>query len=425
MTEALAGGEIITADFEAEPEGALVARHGMGFRGVFAGGIHLHLARLQTSRGELTGMLSVRMADRVLFKGRFNCASLSARKTLVGYLKDRTGGYDGWPAILEKFCWHVLTIDEDGPERQTIGDQPKRERIPCLVEPILPLGEATILFGEGGSFKSTIAAMLAVSVQTGVSVFPGWTPMRGNVLVLDWESTQAVWNDRVVAIANGLGLPITPVIEYRHCAHRLCDIAEAMGGVISQFGIALVIVDSVGLAQGPSGEGGANDATLRLFGALRLMGVTSLLIDHVAKQSIENPKAKRTPYDSVYKVNLARSVFDLRKEANPEFPEASQVAMMHTKVNDQPALGTFGIRIVHGETTILMERCSITAPDLEEQAVTLAERIRRVLKRGPMTNKDLAEELNASPDVTRRTANRSGSGVIRLGDQRWALGAGQ
>jgi len=385
---------------------ASVVRHGLGYRGLFPGGIHLHLARLHSSRGDLSGMLSVRHGERVLYKGRFNVASVSARSTLIRYLKDR-GAYDGWGVVLEKFCWHVLTIDEEGPSTSVIGQQPRRGAPAYQVESVLPKNQATIIAGPGGSFKSTLAAAFAVSVQTGVAVVEGWFPEQGNVLVLDWESDEEEWNDRVVGIATGMGIE-APGIRYRRCAHRLTALTESIADQVAREDIALLIVDSVGLAQGTSGDGGdANESTLGLFEALRSIGCTSLLIDHVRGDELGNSKVSAKPYGSVYKVNLARSIFELRREDQPSYPEATQVLLRHTKVNSGPKLKPQGLRIIHGETSILFERCVIDAPDLEQHAGTTVDRMRRLLGRsGELDESDLAETLGVSRSAIRQTMTR-------------------
>ena len=61
---------------------------------------------------------------------------------------------------------------------------------------MLYVGKPTILFGEGGVGKSSLAAAVAVAVQTGVAALDAWQVMAsGNVLVLDWEGDGDDWND--------------------------------------------------------------------------------------------------------------------------------------------------------------------------------------------------------------------------------------
>jgi hypothetical protein len=408
------------ADAEIEQELALetrVARRGLGYRGVFHGGIGLHLARLHSSRGELSGMLSVSRDTRALYKGRFNVSSVTSRSTLSRYLQNRDSGYTGWGVVLEKFCWHVLTIDEEGPSTAILGRQPRRAAPAYQLHPLMPRDASTILYGPGGAFKSTLAAGIAVSVQSGIPLLSGWMPSQGNVLVLDWEAGEDEWNDRIVGIAEGKGIE-PPPIQYRRCSKRLVDMTEQLADQVAGEDVALLVVDSVGLAQGSSSDGGdANEATLRLFDALRAIGTTSLLIDHVRGDELGNAKASTKPYGSTYKVNLARSVFELRREEQPSFPEATQLLLRQTKVNDCAPLKPIGLQVVHGENAILFEHHAIDAPDLEQHSGTSADRMRRLLRSGAMEEGEIAEELGISASTVRSVLRRQPATFTRVGNR--------
>src|SRR5579864_3838708 len=81
-------------------------RDGMGYRATFAGGFQFHLQGLRMERGDLSGRLLVSAGDQGLFRGRFNCSSLTTRAATAKYLNERLP-YSGWLAMLERFCWHV------------------------------------------------------------------------------------------------------------------------------------------------------------------------------------------------------------------------------------------------------------------------------------------------------------------------------
>src|SRR5205807_681935 len=170
-----------------------------------------------------------------------------------------------------------------------------------------------IFFGEGDSFKSTLAALLAVSVQAGCALLPDWVVRQGNVMVLDWESKTKRWHNRIVRVANGLGIS-APTIEYRRCHGLLRHLTESIAAQVDALKIALLIVDSVTGAEGsPSDGGGVGEPTQRLFDALRHINTTQLLIDHVPKSAMEGQRTKRHPINSVIKENRARAVFDIQR----------------------------------------------------------------------------------------------------------------
>jgi hypothetical protein len=143
-----------------------------------------------------------------------------------------------------------------------------------------------------------------------------------------------------------------------------------------------------------------------MFDALRAISTTTLLIDHVRGDEIGNAKASSKPYGSTYKVNLARSVFELRREEAPSYPEATQLLLRQSKVNDRAAQKPMGIRVIHGDNAILFERCDVSAPDLEQHSGTSADRMRRVLRSGGMAEEELAEELGITRAAVRQNLRR-------------------
>jgi hypothetical protein len=385
---------------------------------MFAGDtIQLHLENVRRERGDPTGLLTVDHHGGALYCGKFNIAAHATRTSLARYLQGRDGGYDGWVPVLEEFCRQVIGIEAEGPPTVVLGVQPRRTAPAYQLHPIVQQGAATIIYAPGGHFKSTLAAGIAVSVQSGIPLLPDWIPTQGNVLVCDWEADEESWNDRIHKIAAGLCIS-PPPIRYRRCSRRVADMTESLADQVARDHIVLTVNDSVGLAQGSSSDGGdANEATLRMFDALRAIGTSSLLVDHVRGDEIGNAKATSKPYGSTYKVNLARSVFELRAEEQPAYPEASQVLLRHVKVNDSALLKPQGIRIITGENAITFERCVIDAPDLEQHSGTSADRMRRLLRGGAMEEDRIATELGISASTVRSTLRRQPADFTRVGNR--------
>lgn len=385
-----------------------VWREGVGFRGVFADdSIRLHLENVRRERGELVGLLTVKHAERRLFTGKQPLGSHTSRSSLAKYLRERDGDFDGWGVVLEEFCAEVIAIDSEGPETVVLGGS-QAVRVPQAyrLRPFMPRDAPTSIYGPSGAYKSTLTAGIAVSVQSGVSLLPGWDVEQANVLILDWESSREEWEDRLVGIAAGMGIP-TPQIRYRRCSRRLADMTGDIAGQVARDDIGLLIVDSVGLAQGTSGDGDANEATLRMMDALRAIATTSLLIDHMAGDNIGNDRiGPGKAYGSIYKQNLCRSNLELRREDQPTHPEATQLLLRQPNVNSGARIAPVGIRVIHGENAITFELCDITAPDLEHHAGPTHDRMRRILRSGEMDETELAEALGLTRATVRQTIRR-------------------
>jgi hypothetical protein len=387
-----------------------VWREGVGFRGVFADdSIRLHLENVHRERGDIVGMLTVTHGERRLFTGKHSRGSHASRTSLAKYLSVRDGGFDGYGVVIEEYCAEVVAIESEGPETVVLGGS-QAIRVPQAyrVRPFMPRDAPTSIYGPSGAYKSTLAAGLAVSVQSGVPLLPGWEVEQANVLILDWESTREEWEDRIVGIAAGLGIP-TPQVRYRRCSRRLADMTGDLAGQVARDHIGMMIVDSVGLAQGSSGESGdANEATLRMMDALRAIATTDLLLDHVTGDNIGNDRpGSGRAYGSIYKQNLCRSNLELRREDQPVHLEATQLLLRQPNVNSGPRIAPIGIRVIHGQNAITFELCDITAPDLEQHAGPTHVRMRRLLGRGgAMAEPELAEALGVSRGVVRVTMNR-------------------
>jgi hypothetical protein len=156
-----------------------VKRVGLGYRATFpSGGVEMMLERIRESRGEVHGELAVRLhqgaadfGDGHLFGARFNVSSLSARTAAAKYLNGRVQG--DWLGMLERFCMLVLHEERRGQEFEHVGQRPRQGPAVYLMPPLLPYGTATILFGAGGTGKSTLAAGIAVATATGRPVMRG------------------------------------------------------------------------------------------------------------------------------------------------------------------------------------------------------------------------------------------------------------
>src|ERR1700682_4746830 len=184
-----------------------VERIGLGYRMRFPDDVVLRVNRIRESGGEVTGELDVRRGDDDLFLGRFNFSSVNARKTTAEYLSRRVKGE--WQSMLEPLCRVVLRTEREGTGVESLGQRGVREPTRYRLQPPLQDGKTTILFGPGGGGKSTLGNGIAVSVSGGYEVIPGWKPIAGPVVVLDWEDDRDTWSERTAAIAAGIGAMAT------------------------------------------------------------------------------------------------------------------------------------------------------------------------------------------------------------------------
>lgn len=407
------------------------AREGLGYvMRVPDLSIEMALDRLARVRGELKGELAVdcglpgtRSVDGHLYAAGFNVSAGPQRGAVARQLAKRanTGDID-WEDLLEDFCRRVMAAEREGDPIEKVGALPIPIGESYRLDPILPLEQTTILYGDGGTGKSTLAAALAVSVQEGVALLDRWNPRRAPVLYLDWEAGRSSINRRIRGVAMGAHIPRVVQVDYLDCRRRgaLFAFAEDVSRMVEQAGYGLVVVDSVGMASGVAGEASdANESAIRLFSAFGFLGTTVLAVDHVNRADAETTNKRSRPYGSIYKSNLARATFELRRQKSPD--GSSALLLVHTKANDSDLMPPQAIRVVHGDDgAITYERMDAVPTDLAG-SLTQADQLAAWLAEDHYTSDELAELTTLSPNVVRAVLSRHKTRFNKLSSGKYEL----
>lgn len=399
------------------------ARSGMGYTGAWdRGACEITVDHLRRRSGELHG--EVLVASAVVARGKghlhrasFNLSSSTSRDRLAKMLIDRSRPQEiPWSDMLEEFCTAVLNAERAGTPIVRVGQLGPRSEDSYLVDPILPADKSTIIYGAGGTGKSYIADFLAVMVASGHPAL-GWRVRQGPVLYLDWETDAYEIDERVKRIAAGMGIA-APEISYRGCTASLEDMAEEIARRVTDEHIALVIVDSIGMASGTSRDGGdANESAIRLFAGLRHLRTSVLALDHITGEDVRSDKAVAKPYGSIYKVNLARSVWELRRSAEQDNDGDWHLGLYHRKVNRGGLNAALGIRVRHLEHSV-----EFTREDIDDEltvALTNSVRIERALSKGAMTVAEIAEYTGLADNLIRAVFSKEkGRGrFVKVGEK--------
>jgi len=180
------------ADLRSQPRLELaptIERHGDEFTLSWA--VHdlaIVFTQLREVHDGVHGELAIARAGTELHWARLNLASTSAREGLIKKL----AGLDRavpWAKILNHACRTTAVAMRESAPATLLW--PRLSTGPGhLLEPILPLGELSILYGDGGSGKGWLATAIALSVETGKPLPGGLRPLQQvPVLYLDWESS--------------------------------------------------------------------------------------------------------------------------------------------------------------------------------------------------------------------------------------------
>ena len=406
-----------------------VQRVGLGYLARYEQlGVEAHLDRLRESRGELSAELTITRYGTHLLRQRFNLSSGPARVSAARYLDSVPRPKDwtrvDWREVLEMACLEVLDQHRAGEPFNLVGHRPIADRATRrLIDPYLPIGRPSSIFAPWGAGKSTVGAAVVVTLELAVQVIPGWPAPAERVrcLILDWESDPDEWNDRLARIAAGVGAEflIERVPLHRQCRAPLDEQVEKVAEVIARNQIGFVLIDSAEKAIGASaGAESYGDRAGRLFAAIDQLGVTSLILDHVSGDDMKRADGRpiRKAIGSTMKGAWARAVYELKREREPDTLEQRVELVLHTaKVNDGPPLRPFEFAIVYDDDAIRFERARVTAPELA-LGLSKPERMARILARGAMAEKAIAEELDTSASHVRSILAKHPERFVRLPD---------
>lgn len=372
--------------------------------------VAIRVDRIRSHSDSVTGEITVKTLlpghNVHVHQARLNLTSTSARRGLAKHCEERVpdSALD-WQAIIEEMAVMVLVKVREGESVVCLHDVPPREGPRHRLAPLLLEGHPNYVYGDGGTGKSLVAAFCGVLVSSGAQ-HCGLTTMPGPVLYLDYETSAEEMHERVAAIEEGLGDPACSRILYRFCVQPLANDIEEIQKVVAENEIEFVVVDSAGPALGGE-KGDPKDPVIEYFRALRSLRICSLTIDHVTK----GEGGRKLPYGSVYKFNLARNVFELRKSQEAGEDEM-YVGLYHRKANFGRLLSPTGFRLSLKEAAdgTLSSVTFATArvrdvPALMEGASARERIVGFLLSEGPSTAAQIAVALDMPATTVRVRLN--------------------
>lgn len=332
---------------------------------------------------------------------RVNLDDGRARKGIATRLEDHWSGGPNWEAFLHQLSEGIVRRFREGePFLELTGLKRTSERY--RMTPLLPDGEITLLFGDGGVGKGFFAMEAAIGLMV-ANVSPlGMACLPGPVLYLDWETDEVEINDRLARLADGL-MVSPPVLLYRRC---FLPIAEDIGAILRftrDRNLGLVIIDSMGLAVG--GDPNASSDTIRAMRCLRQLRSTVLCLDHVGKESGTSGKSM----GNSYKFHHSRSVWELKRgEGNRD--GVIELGLFHHKANNGQRWSPLGFKFTFdGDAGPVEVEHNIPVSSIEgvKTALSVGRRILDAIGDMEVADDELASDLDdLKPDTIERTVRR-------------------
>ena len=378
----------------------------------------LHVRR---ERGDLVGQLRV-MTDLTgtrgwsgtLNAGTLNLSSPTQRKARAGTLEDLSRApHIDWLRLLEEFSIRVHTADGEGDPGVWLHNvKPTTQAVHLDVDGLeLTRKHSNLLFGESDTFKSW--KLLRVL---------GDMAIRGiNVALLDYELDEDAYAARSVQL---FGVNAPPIL-YLACSKSLALEFDRVQREFHRHKIAFCGLDSVVPACGSSSPNDA-EAANELIGTLRRLDVGSLLVAHVPK-SAAGQQGDEKPFGSQFWFNLCRSIYYVARTSTAD---PVVCGYYHRKSSLSRRRAAFGLSWQFDDAgAVTVSRVDLAdTPELAAKQSTW-ERMRDLLRHGPLSPAEVADRLDIKSDTIRKTLQRSkafkridcadGSHKLALVERRW------
>lgn len=363
-------------------------------------GIHLTLKNIETKKSGITCDLEVTneldvARNPIIWRGSFTLTSekhcLELAKRFDEALPEKQFGIR-WLNFVQLFRKRVLEYIEQGePAEEVKSEELENFKPEYLIKPFLIKNTVNLIFGEGGSGKSSLALLFAVfgkSTKLQVALDLQAEPVK--VLYLDYENNRILFNSFLKQITKSYGIRDFS-ITYKACHMPLINEFEAICEVVDEKEPQLVIIDSLAPACGETIE---VNQVISFYQHLSRLRKTVLLIGHTAKNT-----TSETPYGSVYFLNLCRNVFMVKRKLITR--DKFQLILTHKKCN----VG----KLIHKPFALEFDYSiglGISKSEVKDVERDKTERILETLKIKACTLREISEITGVNYDTVKAICNR-------------------
>ena len=183
--------------------------------------------RLSEARGGVYAELSIVLGTTEIRSGvDIGLKSDSGQSKLASGLK-RLASAIPWKWLLQKACSLVLKRHREGEPLRILTVDTLIEPLTFQVNPLVFRNKPTVLFGDGGLGKSSLALLCAMLVSTGESI-AGISALPGIPLYLDYEDSYDVHVRRMRAIAACHANMAKADVRYQACTEPLVNLTHTL-----------------------------------------------------------------------------------------------------------------------------------------------------------------------------------------------------
>jgi hypothetical protein len=277
-----------------------------------------------------------------------------------------------------------------------------------VIPGLIPRYHPTTLYGWGGTAKSLIAALLAMSVAAGrKAFFDREIAVHGPALYLDFELDADEQHRRVTHLAAGLGIEVPQDLLYVSALGvRTHDAIAFALEACEEHKVVLAVLDSLGPAM--VGDMAAAKDVIEFHNCyiapFRNAGVTPLLIDHQARQQGGEGYQSKGAFGSAYKEHLSRSLIQVEAGDRNAERGTLNVRLRHKKTNFGALCDPFDVTLTFSTGEITASVVELTHADrAQESTLNSKDRVVAALEDGPAYPDELVEATGLTRGTVKNT----------------------
>ena len=362
-------------------------------------GVRVEVRHLRRERHQLFGEIDVQCdwAGARSFEGSLSCADLNlssqtARDARGKYCaaRARVDSQFDWAGVIDEMCRRVITAEEEGTEAIVLDDAPA-EGAPRDFQVhglSIPADSHSQLVTDGGGLKSLLLLLvLGAMARCGMAV-----------AFLDWEWNASRHLGRKLRL---FGAERLDSLYYLRCRNSLTVEKDHIRRFCEKRKIQFIALDSIGAAcDGKL----ADDDVARAYNRALDDLPPSLAAAHVPK-AIVDPAADQKAFGSAFFHNYARMTWSVKKQVGPSDDIVTVMLVPH-KQNDGTRLRSVGLEFSFSPRQIAVRGVDLASVEGLAHALPLTVRMMHLLKRGPMTLVDIAQELDAKVATVTKAVQR-------------------
>jgi DNA-binding transcriptional ArsR family regulator len=280
-----------------------------------------------------------------------------------------------------------------------------------VIPDLIPRYHPTTLYGWGGTAKSLIAVLLAMSAAGGrKKFFDRDVAVHGPALYLDFELDADEQHRRVTQLAAGLGIEVPEDLLYVSALGVRTHEAIAFAlEVCEEHQVVLAVLDSLGPAM--VGDMAAAKDVIGFHNCyiapFRNAGVTPLLIDHQARQQSGEGYQSKGAFGSAYKEHLSRSLIQVEAGDRSAEQGTLNVRLRHKKTNFGALCDPFDVTLTFSAEEISASVVELTSADRAQEATLNArDRVLAALEDGSVYPDDLVESTGLARSTIKNEINK-------------------